>query len=157
MLTQFLEFILFALFFIRKKSAAKEAEKRAVLSLCQRDCNSESARLSPLVIFARTSQKFGGTTRRGNASQTFYGLRTRYRRVHIAVYFYESPLRVSFSSVAKNLAAVYCADFAGGARFSLRLGHARGLTVHRTVIQHPRAASLPLPYLRYGISTKITA
>ena len=28
-------------------------------------------------------------------------------------------------------------------RVSLRLGHARGLTVHRTVIQYPRAASLP--------------
>ena len=27
--------------------------------------------------------------------------------------------------------------------FSLRLGHARDLTVHRTVIQHPHAASLP--------------
>ena len=27
-------------------------------------------------------------------------------------------------------------------RFSLRLGHARGLTVHRTVIQRPCAASL---------------
>ena len=26
---------------------------------------------------------------------------------------------------------------------SLRLGHARGLTVHRTVIQYPRAATLP--------------
>ena len=37
-------------------------------------------------------------------------------------------------------------SYTGGARFSLRLGHARALTVHRTVIQHPRAASLPLPY-----------
>ena len=31
---------------------------------------------------------------------------------------------------------------------SLRLGHARVLTVHRTAIQYPRAASLP--YLREG-------
>ena len=35
----------------------------------------------------------------------------------------------------------------GSPGLSLRLGHARGLTVHRTVIQDPRAASLrrPLP------------
>jgi hypothetical protein len=33
-LTRFLKFILFALFFIRKKRAVKEAEKRAVLSPC---------------------------------------------------------------------------------------------------------------------------
>jgi hypothetical protein len=32
---QFLKFIVFALFFVRKKRAVKEAEKRAVLSPCQ--------------------------------------------------------------------------------------------------------------------------
>ena len=32
-------------------------------------------------------------------------------------------------------------------KFSLRLGHARGLTVHRTVIQYPRAATLRI-YIR---------
>ena len=31
-----------------------------------------------------------------------------------------------------------------GIHLSLRLGHARGLTVHRTVIQYPRVTSLPL-------------
>ena len=31
---------------------------------------------------------------------------------------------------------------------SLRLGHTRGLTVHWTVIQYPRAASLPSVTLR---------
>ena len=34
-LKRFLKFIIFALFFIQKKSAAKEVKKRAVLSLCQ--------------------------------------------------------------------------------------------------------------------------
>jgi hypothetical protein len=34
-LSAIFEFIIFALFFIRKKRAVKEAEKRAVLSLCQ--------------------------------------------------------------------------------------------------------------------------
>ena len=33
---------------------------------------------------------------------------------------------------------------------SLRLGHAAGLTVHRTVIQHRVAASLPIGRAKYG-------
>ena len=36
--------------------------------------------------------------------------------------------------------------FVAGGEVSLRLGHARGLTPHRGVIQDPRVASLPLPY-----------
>ena len=66
LLAQFLKFIVFALFFIRKKRAVKEAEKRAVLSLCQCVEKLERARLSPLVMFARAAQTFGGTARRKN-------------------------------------------------------------------------------------------
>ena len=43
-----------------------------------------------------------------------------------------------------RLAMIFVASStASGPPFSLRLGHARGLTAHRAVIQHPRAASLP--------------
>jgi len=81
LLPQFLKFILFTLFFVQKKSAAKEVKKPSRLyRLYQCRYKAERARLSSLVIFARTSQKFGGTTRRGNASQIRYALQTRYRR-----------------------------------------------------------------------------
>jgi hypothetical protein len=44
---RFLEFILFTLFFVQKKSAAKEVKKRAVLSLCHFKRKLKRARLSP--------------------------------------------------------------------------------------------------------------
>ena len=58
---RFLQIISLALFFIRKKRAVKEAEKRAVLSLCQ--CVVKlKASASPAV----TLSAFGGTARRKN-------------------------------------------------------------------------------------------
>ena len=44
------------------------------------------ARLSPLVMFARSLQTFGGTARRENASQTFQALQTRQRRDHFRLW-----------------------------------------------------------------------
>ena len=38
----------------------------------------------------------------------------------------------------------------------MRLGHARGLIVHRTIIQYPRAASLPLPYVATVILVRLS-
>jgi hypothetical protein len=60
LLPQFLKFILFALFFVQKKSAAKEVKKRAVLSLRQ-FCFLPKLLAPPRVRFL-LSQKLLGTT-----------------------------------------------------------------------------------------------
>jgi hypothetical protein len=63
-----------------KEKEAKRSKNLADLSLCQCSEKLERARLSPRVMFARALQTFGGTARRKNASQAFYGLQMRYRR-----------------------------------------------------------------------------
>ena len=61
-------------------------------------------------------------------------------------YFMPSLLgKVLSECEADEVVVIYCSFLPHPSlllRFSLRLGHARGLTVHRTVIQRPCAASL---------------
>ena len=54
------------------------------------------------------------------------------------------PPQSASSLLVSDKVSIICLRISESAPdFSLRLGHLRGLTVHRTVIQHPQAASLP--------------
>ena len=74
------------LFLFERKSYKKKQKSLQDLSALSAPIKTEITRLSLHVIFARASQKFGGTERRGNDSQIFYGLRTRYRREQLCLW-----------------------------------------------------------------------
>ena len=80
------------LFLFERKRGKKHQKSLQDLPALSVQIKTERARLSPPVIFARTSQKFGGTARRGNASQARYNLQTRLRR--------DKPLIIGATSFA---------------------------------------------------------
>jgi hypothetical protein len=67
-------------FFLKEKEAKRIKNPCRIYRLYQCRLKPKMARLSPLVMFAHTSQTFGGTARRRNASQARYGLQTRVKR-----------------------------------------------------------------------------
>jgi hypothetical protein len=88
------------LFLFERKSCKKRQKSLQDLSALSVQVKAQSARLSPLVMFARPLQTFGGTARRKDCLQIFHGLQTRYRR--------ELLLKMGAHRFAEGEKFVYC-------------------------------------------------